>query len=218
MRSVILATLALLVAAPAAHAAVSVSIELAPGDAEYGQATKISGTALSNGVPLANRPLELQIKRYPFSAPFAPLETTTTAADGTYSFTRKLSSNAQFRVIAAGAASAKAKAFVFPAVTVTVRVRSSRVIRLIQTYRVPKAVRLRQPTRFYVNKEGRKTAPLVASVKPKRIRAGRYRSEAVVHLPAAWKGRFEYATCFRYTKGSGMGDPSLGCPKRFPLS
>ena len=65
------------------------------------------------------------------------------------------------------------------------------------------------PTIFYVGRSGRATAPRVATGKLQRIRAGRYRSEAVVRLPAEWDGRF------RYTGGSGMGNPRSTCPRRF---
>jgi hypothetical protein len=210
-----LATLTLLLAAPAAQAAVTVSIKLAPADAQFGESTKISGTVLSDGAPLAAQPVELDVRRYPFDAPFAPLDTTTTAADGTYAFEQAISRNAQFRVIAAATKSHRVHAYVFPATTLTFAARSSRVIRLTQRYKVPKSVRLEQPTIFYVGKRGRATAPRVASGKVERIRAGRYRSTAVVRLPAAWKGRFRYASCFRYTGGSGMGNPRATCPRRF---
>jgi hypothetical protein len=210
-----LATLMLLVAAPAAHAAVTVSIELTPAEAQFGQATKITGTVLSDGAPLASQPVELDVRRYPFGAPFAPLDTTTTAADGTYAFEQFLNRNAQFRVIAAETKSHRVHAYAFPATTLSFRARNSRVIRLVQRYRVPKNVRLKQPTIFYVGKRGRKTAPRVATAKLERISPGRYRSRAVVRLPKSWKGRFKYASCFRYTGGSGMGNPRAGCPRRF---
>jgi hypothetical protein len=205
----------LLVAAPAAHAAVTVSIQLTPVEAQFGHATTITGTVLGDGAPLANQPVELDVRRYPFDSPFAPLDTTTTAADGTYAFEQSLDRNVQLRVIAAATKSHRVHAYVFPATTLTFRARSSRVIRLVQRYRVPTSVRLKQPTIFYVGKRGRKTAPRAATGKLERISAGRYRSTAVVHLPKAWKGRFKYASCFRYTGGSGMGNPRVGCPHRF---
>jgi hypothetical protein len=215
VRSVLLATLTLLLAAPAANAAVTVSIELTPAEAQFGQATKITGTALSDGVPLANTPVELDVRRYPFEQPFAPLATTTTGADGTYAFEQKIERNAQFRVIAAATKSHRVHAYVFPASTLTFAARNSRVIRLTQRYRVPKDVRLTQPTLFYVGKRGRATAPLVATGKLEKTRAGRYRSSVLVRLPAKWHGRFRYASCFRYSGGSGMGNPRASCPTRF---
>jgi hypothetical protein len=205
----------LLVAAPAAHAAVTVSIELTPAEAQLGQVTKISGTVLSDGAPLANQPVELDVRRYPFDSPFALLDTTTTATDGTYAFEQSLNRNAQFRVIAAATKSHRVHAYAFPATTLSFRARNSRVIRLVQRYRVPKSVRLEQPTIFYVGKRGRKTAPRVATGKLVRTKPGRYRSSAVVRLPKSWHGRFKYASCFRYTGGSGMGNPRASCPRRF---
>jgi hypothetical protein len=210
-----LATLLLLVAAPAAEAAVTVSIKLTPAEAQFGRPTKISGTVLSDAAPLAGQVLELEGRRYPFESPFAALENTTSAPDGTYAFTRTLDRNWQFRVTTAGVKSHRVHAYVFPFTTLTFRARSSRVIKLTQRYRVPKGVRLDQPTLFYVGKRGRKTAPRVASAKLKRVRAGHYTSSAVVRLPKSWHGRFRYASCFRYTGGSGMGNPRAGCPRRF---
>ena len=215
VRSVLLATLTLLVAAPAAQAAVTVSIELAPDPLVLGDTATISGTVLSDGAPFAAQPVELDVRRYPFETPFEPLDTTMTAADGTYSFEQMPQRNAQYRVIAGGVKSHRAHAYVFPETTLSFTPRSSRVIRLTQRYRVPKHVRLEQPTIFYVGKRGRATAPRVATAKLKRIRAGRYRSTATVRLPKSWHGRFRYASCFRYTFGSGMGNPRASCPKRF---
>jgi hypothetical protein len=212
---VLLATLILLVAAPVALADVTVSIKLTPVEAQFGQPTKITGTVLSDGAPLANQPVELDIRRYPFESPFAPLDTTTTAADGTYTFEQSLERNVQLRVIAADTKSHRVHAYVFPATTLSFRARSSRVIKLVQRYRVPKGVRLEQPTIFYVGKRGRKTAPRVATAKLVRTRPGRYSSSAIVRLPKSWNGRFKYASCFRYTGGSGMGNPRAGCPSRF---
>ena len=215
MRSVLLATLTLLLAAPAAHAAVTVTMKLTPAETQYGKITRISGTALSDGAPFAGQTVELDAKRYPFEEPFAPLATTTTAADGTYVFERTLDRNYVFRVIVGGEKSKRDHAYVFPATTLTFRARSSRMIKLTQRYRVPPDVRLEQPTIFYVGPRGRKTAPRAATGKLERVRAGRYRSTATVRLPAAWKGRFRYASCFRYSGGSGMGNPRAGCPRRF---
>lgn len=215
VRSVLVATLTLLLAAPAAHAAVTVTIKTVPAESQFGGTTQIRGTVLNDGAPLAGQTVQLDGKKYPFEHLLAPLATTTTATDGTYSFERKLDRNWQFRVIVAGVKSKRVRAYVYPATTLTYRARSSRVIKLTQRYRVPRDVRLEEPTIFYVGRRGRATAPRVATGKLKRIRAGRYRSSAVVRLPASWHGRFRYASCFRYTGGSGMGNPRAGCPKRF---
>jgi hypothetical protein len=215
VRSVLLATLTLLAAAPSAQAAVTASIELTPAETQWGETTEISGTVLSDGAPLAGAPVELDVRWHPFEVPFAPLATTTTGADGQYTFEQAIDRNAQFRVIAAGEKSHRVHAYVFPDTTLSFRARNSRVIRLTQRYRVPKAVRLEKPTIFYVGRHGRATAPRVATAKLERIRAGRYRSTAVVRLPKAWKGRFRYASCFRYTGGSGMGNPRADCPRKF---
>jgi hypothetical protein len=205
----------LLLAAPAADAAVTVAMTLSPEETTYGEPTKITGTALLDGVPFAGQPVQLEGRRYPFEGEFSVLETGVTAADGTYAFTRELDRNWDLRVRVADAVSPRDRAYVFPASELTFRARSSRVIRVTQRYRVPRGVRLEKPTIFYVGRPKAKRAPRAATGELERIRAGRYRSTALVRLPAEWKGRFRYASCFRYTGGSGMGNPRAGCPRRF---
>ena len=46
-----------------------------------------------------------------------------------------------------------------------------------------------------------------------RSRAGRYTSQVTVTLPGSWHGAFRYASCFRPSPGSGMGDPRATCPR-----
>jgi hypothetical protein len=212
---VLLATSTLLLAAPAAQAAVSVTLKVAPVEGRWGTSTKISGTVLDDGAPFAGQTVQLDGKRYPYEDPLAPLDTTTTANDGTFSFERALDRNWQFRVIAVGEKSDRVRAYVYPATTLTFRARSRNVIKLTQRYRVPRDVRLDRPTIFYIGRRGRATAPRAATAELERVRAGRYGSTAVVRLPTAWHGRFRYASCFRYTGGSGMGNPRVGCPRRF---
>jgi hypothetical protein len=212
---VLLATLLLLVAAPAASAAVTVDMTISPDETRYGTATEITGTALQDGVPFAGQPVVLEGRRYPFEGEFQALATGVTAADGTYAFEQELDRNWDLRVRVADAVSPRDRAYVFPAFTLSFRARSSRVIRLTQRYRVPRGVRLEKPTIFYVGRRGAKTAPRAATGELVRIRAGRYRSSVIVRLPARWNGRFRYASCFRYTGGSGMGNPRASCPQRF---
>ena len=96
------------------------------------------------------------------------------------------------------------------------------MIRIVQTYRTPKNVKLTAPTLFYVGKCGKKrtrwpprsrrrpSAPSQGQEGPDL--KGRFRASADVRIPAAWKGRFRYASCFPYN--AGMGNPKLGCPKK----
>jgi hypothetical protein len=215
VRSVLLATLMLAFGAPAAHAAVTVDMKVAPEETRYGEPTTISGTALQDGLPFAGQPVQLEGRRYPFEDEFAVIDEGVTAADGTYSFERELDRNWDLRVRVGDAVSPRERAYVFPAFTLTFRARNSRVIRVTQRYRVPRGVKLDKPTIFYVGPRGAKRAPRAATGELERIRAGRYRSTAIVRLPADWKGKFRYASCFRYTGGSGMGNPRSTCPRRF---
>ena len=211
----LLATLLLAFAAPAAHAAVTVDMQVEPDETRYGEATEITGTALLDGAPYVGQPVVLEGRRYPFEREFEVVDETMTAADGTYAFERELDRNWDLRVRVAEAVSSRERAYVFPAFKLTFRARNSRVIRLTQRYRVPRGVRLKKPTIFYVGRRGAKRAPRVATGELERVRRGRYRSTAIVRIPAKWKGRFRYASCFRYTGGSGMGNPRASCPRRF---
>jgi len=87
------------------------------------------------------------------------------------------------------------------------------VARIYQRYTVPKAVRLKEPTLFYLGARGAKRASKRVSAKTKRTSAGHYTASATVHLPSGWHGRFSFGSCFRTTPGSGMGEPSATCPK-----
>jgi hypothetical protein len=212
---VLLATLVLLFAAPAADAAVTVAMTVDPEETTYGETTKITGTALLDGVPFANQPVQLEGRRYPFEDEYEVLDSGTTAADGTYAFERELDRNWDLRVRAGDGLSPHQRTYVFPATTTSYRPRSERVVRLTLRYRVPRGVRLDKPTIFYLGPRRAKRAPRVATGELVRIRAGRYRSSVIVRLPAKWNGRFRYAACFRYTGGSGMGNPRSSCPRRF---
>ncbi len=211
----LLATLALLIAAPAAQAAVTVDMKIDPAETRFGERTTVSGSALSDGLPFAGQPVQLEGRRYPFENDFQVLETGVTNPDGTYAFETELPRNTDLRVSTGGAVSDQDRAYVFPAFTLSFRARSSTVIRLTQRYRVPNGIRLDQPTIFYVGRRGADRAPRAATGELEKIRAGRYRSTAIVRLPKSWNGRFRYASCFRYSGGSGMGNPRSSCPQKF---
>jgi hypothetical protein len=215
VRTVLLATLTLLLAAPAAGAAVTVDMKVAPVETQFGDPTKVTGAVAVDGVPAPGRTVQLEGKRYPFTGEPGVLATATTAADGTFAFSEELTRNTVLQVTTAGGASPRKRVYVFPATTLSFRARSSREIKLTQRYVVPRGVKLKQPTLFYVGPRGKDRAPRAASAKLTRTRPGRYRATALVKIPAAWKGRFRYASCFRYSGGSGMGNPRASCPRRF---
>ena len=54
----------------------------------------------------------------------------------------------------------------------------------------------------------------MARAELERSRPGHYRATATVELPRRWNGRFRYAGCLPYSRGSGMGDPIAACPRR----
>ena len=215
MRSLLLATLLLAVAAPSASAAVTVDMDVDPAEARWGSKTEISGRVLDDGVPVAGQEVHLEGVRYPYKKDERVIATAMTDADGRYRFTRRFDRNWQVRVTAGEVAGKRRRLYVFPRFRLSFVDRSERVVALTQRYRVPRGVKLSRPTIFYVARKGARTAPRRATAETKRTGPGRYRSRAVVRLPSKWHGRFRWGTCFHYTFGSGMGNPRADCPKRF---
>jgi len=93
------------------------------------------------------------------------------------------------------------------------RALSPGVVRLYQRYTVPKPVKLSSPTYFYLGRRGAKKASVRKTAKVERTKAGRYTSQVDVTLPGSWHGAFRYASCFRPSPSTGMGDPAATCPK-----
>jgi hypothetical protein len=228
MKSLLLsAALLLTLAAPAA--ATTVSIETGPpGGVQLGRTSTVSGTVTDDaGAPLAGREVRLEVRRHPFAGVWVRRATTTTDAAGNYSFRPQLDRNHEVRVRlvatpAPDTLSTVGNVFVLPTFTLTFAQRTDGKIRVRQDYTVPPDVLLTAPTRFYVGpcgfKAGKcteKFAPLTAVAKTRQLRRGRYRATAVVKIPNRFEGRFQYVSCFTYSKGSGMGDAdALSCPKR----
>jgi hypothetical protein len=225
LRPLIIALL-LLAAIPAAASAAVVEIEITPaGGADFGETHAVTGKLTGPyGAPLVGREVALEIRRYPYKQPFRPAGTAMTGLDGRFAFEHAFDRNHQVRVLAPqfGDRSAVAPVYVFPRTSLTFSLVRRNVIRIVQTYRTPKSVKLTAPTLFYVGKAGKSRAPLAARAKTKPVTRtvkgkqrrvkGRFRASAQVRIPSAWQGRFRYASCFPYN--AGMGNPRLGCPKK----
>jgi hypothetical protein len=221
LRSLLIALLALAVLPTAASAAV-LDFKVAPEDgADFGEPHTITGRLTGPyGAPLANRQVVLEVRSYPFTGAFRQLATATSGEDGRFVFEQRLDRNHLVRVFApeSGDRSSSTRAYVFPRTNLTFELARRNVIRIVQTYRTPKNVKLTAPTYFYVGKRGKKTAPRAARAKTKPVRRkgkvvkGRFRASAQVRIPKAWQGRFRYASCFPYN--AGMGNPQLGCPRK----
>jgi hypothetical protein len=215
-RALVLALVAL--AAPASASAAQLNVAVGPPDAQLGDPHTAAGQMLDDaGKAMAGRRIALEVRPFPFTGDFRPVDHATTDKHGRFAFgDLEVDRNADVRVVAFdGTTSGIARAFTYPAHELSYTVVNSRRIRFTQTYRVPRDVRLTRETLFYVGRASRRTAPVVARGKPVRTRRGRFRARATVTLPRSWHGRFHYASCFRYSKGSGMGDPARGCPRRF---
>ena len=227
LRPLLIALLALAIAPTAASAAVlDFSVKPKSG-ADFGESHTISGKLTGPyGEPLVGRPVELEVRSHPYRGGFRNVATATTEVDGRFAFERKFDRNHQVRVLAPefGDRSAVKPVYVFPRTALSFGLVRRKVIRVVQTYRTPKNVKLTAPTLFYVGKAGKKKAPLAARARTKPVRAkakgkkqgkiikGRFRASALVRIPQSWGGRFRYASCFPYN--AGMGSPKLGCPKK----
>jgi hypothetical protein len=212
---------AALLAAAAPAAASQLDVAVAPPGAQLGDAHTATGRMKADdGTPMAGRRISLEVRPYPFTGRFRPIDHTTTDEKGRFRFRGiALDRNADVRVVAFdGTTSGIARAFTYPSHDLTYRALDARHIRFTQTYRTPRDVKLTRRTFFYVGKASRPTAPIAAKAKTTRTRKGRFRSQATITLPKSWKGRFHYASCFRYSPGSGMGDPAQGCPRRYAFA
>lgn len=233
MRRALLIALLALALVPAAASAAVLDIQVSPrGGTEFGEAHTITGKLTGPyGAPLVGRQVELEVRSYPYRGrSFRSIAQALSGLDGRFAFEQAFPRNHQVRVFAPefGDRSAVAPVYVFPRTALSFDLVRRNVIRVVQTYRTPKNVKLTAPTLFYVGRAGKPRAPLAARAKTRpvrrkgkvrngkvrkgKIRKGRFRASALVRIPRAWGGRFRYASCFPYN--AGMGNPRLGCPKK----
>jgi hypothetical protein len=213
----LLAPILVLVLAPAAQAA-ELTIDVDEGDRgiHWGESHEINGTLTSDGrTPLAGQQVVLQGRPFPFDDPFMQLATATTAADGTFSFKTELERNTKLRAFAPalGTRSKQVTAHLFPATHLSFRQVRPGVVRITQDYRVPRSAKLAGKTLFYVAPRNAKMSRINRLATTRRLKAGRFRARVTVKIPGSYGGRFRYAACYRYSPGSGLGDPKISCPR-----
>ena len=214
----LLLTASLLLLFPGTAAAADLTLTLSPeAGVQYGTAQGAGGRLTEGAAPLAGQAVELQARAYPYDGAFETVATGTTDANGAYAFQRRFERNVQLRAVAPAAreTSPVQRAYVFPRPRSKFKALSRGRLRIIQYLRTPRGVRLTARTIFYLGPESAETAPRVATATPKPIGRGRFKATATVKLPRAWKGGFRYGSCFRYSEGSGMGNPKARCPERY---
>src|SRR3954454_8539423 len=149
LRPLLIALLALAVLPAAASAAV-IDIEITPkGGADFGETHAVTGKLTGPyGAPLVGREVRLEIRAYPYNNKFRSVATAMTGLDGRFAFEHAFPKNHQVRVFAPqfGDRSAVARVYVFPRTTLTFEVARRNVVRIIQTYRTPRDVKLTAPT------------------------------------------------------------------------
>ncbi len=213
----LLLTVFLLLLFPGTAAAAELSLAVSPEGVRYGSPQEAEGRLTEGAAPLAGQVVELQARAYPFDGAYETIATATTGLDGAYAFERRFDRNVQLRAVAPAQqeTSPQRRAYVFPRPRSTFKALPGGRLRITQYLRTPRGVRLTARTNFYLGPKKAKTAPRAATAKPKRIGQGRFKATATVTHPRAWKGSFRYGSCFRYSDGSGMGDPKARCPKRY---
>ena len=211
----IISLLAALIVPASAHAAPTLDADLERASVQYGAAHTVTGTLVDGTTPLAGQEVVLEGRRYPFEGSDRVIDRQTTDAAGKFTFKTKLDRNHRLRVTAPALTveSRVINAYTLPAFELSFRAIRPGVVRLYQRYTVPKTVRLEAPTLFYLGSRRAKKASLRESGELDRQKAGRYTSQVTITLPEGWNGAFRYASCFRPTPGTGMGDPRATCPK-----
>jgi|SRR5919197_1005298 hypothetical protein len=206
-----------LVLTPAARAAeLTIVVDEGERGVHWGESHQINGTLTSDGrTPLAGQQVVLQGRPFPFDAPFEQLATATTAANGTFTFKTELTRNTKLRTFAPalGTRSKQVTAHLFPATHLSFRQLRPGVVRITQDYRVPRSARLGGKTLFYVAPRNARTSRINRLAKTRRVSPGRFRARVTVKIPDSYGGHFRYAACYRYSPGSGLGDPKISCPR-----
>src|SRR4051794_16065454 len=196
-------TVFLLLACPATAAAADLTLTLDTSQGvRYGSVHEGHGILKEGTAALGGQPVEIEARAYPYDGAFKRVATVTTAPDGSYTFGHRFDRNGQIRAFAPAQAirSNTVLAYVFPRPRSTFKaVDGGRRLRMTQFLRTPADVRLTARTIFYLGPKKAKSAPAVASAKPRRIAPGRFQAIATVRLPPAWGGTFRYGSCFRYS-------------------
>jgi hypothetical protein len=209
------AVAALLAVPPAAEAAPALEFHIAKQSVGYGATTNITGSLLDGTTPMAGQVIVLEGQRYPFEGSYREIARTTTDAQGEFAFKPVLDRNHRLRVDAPAqqSLSQPQRAYVVPSTELSFRALKPGQVRLYQRYTVPRAVKLTQPTLFYLGSRKAKAASKRVQGRVKRTSAGHYTSTVTVTLPSGWHGAFKYGSCFRTSPHSGMGAPLASCPK-----
>ena len=216
MKLVLAAALAALLIAPAsASAAPALSVKLTRDSVRYGAEHRLTGTVLDGTTPVPGQEIVLEGRRYPFEGSYRVITRTTTDAEGKFELEAELDRNHRLRVTAPAIAqtSRLLRAYVLPEFALSFRALRPGVVRLYQRYTVPRTVRLKAPTLFYLGPRRAERASRRVSADVERTRAGRYVSTVDFRVPESWNGAFRFASCFRASPGSGMGDPEQTCPR-----
>jgi hypothetical protein len=210
-----LALLALFAAPAVAQAAPRIEMDVTPAAGVLmGDSHTIAGVVADGDRALANQAVILEARRYPFTDEFKALETASTDRQGRFEFERELDRNHDLRVVAPAvkAQSRTVRTYTFPRTRLTYDSPRRNVVRITMRYTVPEDVELTASTRFYVGRRSAKTAPFRSAARTRRTSPGHFLARTSIRIPADYRGRFRFATCFR--SSGGMGDPRATCPRR----
>jgi hypothetical protein len=214
----LLTTFLLLGLLPGTAAAADLTLTLRTADGvQYGTPHEATGRLVEGTTPLAGQAVEIRSRAYPYNGAFTKVATVVTDANGFYELTRRFNRNVELQAVAVAqnAVSRTRRAYVYPRPRSTFKSLSGSRLRITQFLRTPAGVRLSAKTIFYLGPGNAKSAPRVASATPRKIGRGRFKATATVKIPRRWKGAFRYGSCFRYSEGSGLGNPRATCPEKY---
>ena len=193
------------VAAPAAAgSATTLSLHAHRPEILFNGSTKVSGR-LANGDASAGQTVELEADPFPYGSP-APGPTTTTGADGSYSFRVAPDRNTRYRVAFAGPPTVRSRA---AQVTVEERVRTR--VQYLPRGRARLSVRSRHPADlrwggeraiWYVSSGRRGPMRRVEVTRTREPKPGHTLLAVTVSIPA---GPFRFAACFKREPKGAMG-------------
>ncbi len=201
-------------AAAAAGGATTLTVHVHRAEIRFKGSTAVSGR-LSNGDASAGQAIELRADPFPYGS-YAPGPTTTTTdADGTYSFRISPDRNTRYRVAFQGPPAVRSH----PA-HVTVDERIGTRVRYLPRGRARLSIRSRHPAdlrwggeraKWYLSSRGRGPMKRAEVTRTREATPGRTRLAATVPVPA---GPFRFAACFKRRPTGAMGPAGSHPPCR----
>ncbi len=204
-----LSSLALLAVPAAAQAAPALSAHPAKDEIVFGHSTTISGKLVGEPISNAGQTLRLRASPHPFDS-FSTIDTATTGADGSYTFTVTPDRNTIYRVVTESAPATRS-----PDRTITVDERLRKQLAYLRFGRVHAGFASRHPddldwggqtVYWFVARRSSDSFKLVEKTRTREVSPGVTRFGATFAVP---EGRFRYLACFDAPGERAMDRPAV---------